>query len=201
MNREVIYSDGEVTVIDENGQQRQVEYSDNVCDILVQGNMIEIMELELQQLEKESESCRKINERGYTPIIFDRGFKLQRYSIYRHFVNQEKGVNSELEYLKDRIAVEKDILGKLRQDRDKQNQFKNFSVTDDLVDLQKLKVLRRALNLHYHLGYNSEKYSKYYTLGRLENLLRSQNFSEDDILHANIYFREKKPTLVKRKKK
>lgn len=53
MNREYFYSNGTVLVVDENNEEKIVEYYDNLDDVLVKENVIETIENEISKLERE----------------------------------------------------------------------------------------------------------------------------------------------------
>lgn len=68
MNKEYIYNGGNITVIDENGSARPVEYSDNLEEILIQENIIEDIENKITKLEQDLKN-NKENNRPYIPYI------------------------------------------------------------------------------------------------------------------------------------
>lgn len=67
MNKECIYVDGKVVVIDENGNKRITENSDKINEILVQENVIETMEKRIKELEKELGETEE--DRHYIPDL------------------------------------------------------------------------------------------------------------------------------------
>lgn len=68
MNKEYIYNGGNVTVIDENGNARPVDYSDNLEEILIQENLIEDMENRIKELEMNLENTKESNK-PYIPVM------------------------------------------------------------------------------------------------------------------------------------
>ena len=62
-----------------------------------------------------------------------------------------------------------------------------------------LKKLRRFLLFCYDLGYNEEKYFRYYQKGKLNSYL-GKSVNDAGIQIAKEHFEEKGSTLVKRKK-
>lgn len=54
MNKEYTYIDGKVIVEDTEGNKRQVEYTDNLDEILVEENRIEMLDNKIKTLEEES---------------------------------------------------------------------------------------------------------------------------------------------------
>lgn len=67
MNKECTYINDTVIVRDESGNQNQVDYYDNIYNVLVLENIIEIIENEINKLENEMEN-NKLNKRRYIPI-------------------------------------------------------------------------------------------------------------------------------------
>ena len=51
MNKEYIYKDGKVLIIDENNKKREMPYTDNIDDILIKENVIEELETKIKELE------------------------------------------------------------------------------------------------------------------------------------------------------
>ena len=69
MNKNYIYNDGTVTVIDENGNVRPVEYSDNLEEILIQEYLIEEIENEIKKLEKVDKRIKRYIP-NFVPAVF-----------------------------------------------------------------------------------------------------------------------------------
>lgn len=59
MNKEYTYIDGKVIVEDTEGNKRQVEYTDNLGEILVEENRIEVLEDKIKELEEKSSRYNK----------------------------------------------------------------------------------------------------------------------------------------------
>ena len=59
MNKEYAYIDGKVIVIDENGKLTQRDYKENIEKILVQENVVEKIEKDIKELEKEVNKFKK----------------------------------------------------------------------------------------------------------------------------------------------
>jgi len=53
MNKEYIYINGKVIIEDEKGQKKEVDYYDNIEEILIQENVIEQIENEIEKIEQE----------------------------------------------------------------------------------------------------------------------------------------------------
>lgn len=122
--------------------------------------------------------------------------EVNMYSIYKRAIKEEKGINSELEFLKKEIIVEKEKLINLQKEKTRDEEKKEFRVAtvDDLKVLEDFKNLRQ---LYFDLGYNGEKYYKYYQNGILDNKL-GEYYTEDGIEIAKQYLEEKGPTLTKK---
>ena len=78
------------------------------------------------------------------------------------------------------------------------NEDKEFRVVK-VDDKKQLQTLKQYLNFYYDLGYNEEKYFKYYQQGKLDDKLRKR-YNDTGVEAAKEYLEEKGPTLVKRKK-
>ena len=68
MNKEYIYNGGNVTVIDEKGNARPIENTDNLEEVLIQENIIEDIENKILKLEKDLKNNRE-NNKPYIPCI------------------------------------------------------------------------------------------------------------------------------------
>lgn len=124
--------------------------------------------------------------------------ELNMYCNHKNLLKKEKGINSELEFLKRQIVNERKKLVELTKEKTRDNENKEFRVVK-VNDLEKLKTFKSWLNLYYDLGYNGEKYYKYYFQGKLDDKL-SKHYNNTGIEVAKEYLEEKGPSLVKRKK-
>lgn len=70
MNKEYIYKDGKIEVIDELGKTKHVDYNDSIGDILIKENLIEQMELEYKKLIKKRKHNNNISFKLLTKSIF-----------------------------------------------------------------------------------------------------------------------------------
>ena len=132
-------------------------------------------------------------------ILPSTGFmELDRYKKYKDCLKKEKGINSELEFLKQQIIEEKEKLVELKSKKTRTNENQEFRVVE-VNDLERLKIFKEWLNLYYDLGYNGEKYYKYYQQGKLDVKL-GKHYTDLGIETAKKYLEEKAPTLVKRRK-
>lgn len=126
------------------------------------------------------------------------GIELFTHSEYKNSIKKEKGINSQLAFLKQQIEKERDELEGLKQDKSKTNESTEFR-TVKVDDLQQLKILREYLNLYFDLGYNGQKYYQYYQRGQLDRKLQKY-YSDTGIQKAKDYLEEKGPSLVLKKK-
>lgn len=97
-------------------------------------------------------------------LPFSAGIELIMYKGYKHSLKREKGINSELDYLKQQIETSKEYLESLKQERTRGKEKTDFR-TVKVDDLQQLKALRSYLDLYFDLGYNVEKYCQYFQEG------------------------------------
>lgn len=123
-------------------------------------------------------------------------FPLMEYSNYKENAKKEKGISSELEFLKLQIEKEKEILISLQEEKTRDNENTEFKYTQ-ADDKQQLKALRSYLELYYDLGSNKEKYYRYYQQGKLDKKLQKY-YNETGIELAKDYLEEKGPVLVKK---
>lgn len=126
---------------------------------------------------------------------------LMEFTMYRKHKNslrEEKGVNSELEFLRKQLVKEKQALENLKKEKKRDYEDKEFRVVE-VDDKQQLQTLKSYLSLYFDLGYNGEKYSRYLQQGKLDAKLRKY-YNDTGIEVAKEYLEEKGPTLVKRKK-
>lgn len=126
------------------------------------------------------------------------GFELSMYRDYKNSLKREKGINSELDYLKQQIEKEKEYLESLKQERTRDKEKTDFR-TVKVDDLQQLKALRSYLDFYFDLGYNGEKYYQYFQEGQLDTKLQKY-YTDTGIQLAKEYIEEKGPSLVLRKK-
>lgn len=78
------------------------------------------------------------------------------YRKHKNSIKREKGINSELDFLRKQIETEKEFLENLKRDKSKDNENTEFR-TVSVDDSQQLKDLENQLDFHYNLGYNEEK--------------------------------------------
>lgn len=124
--------------------------------------------------------------------------ELGNYRQHKDNLKKEKGVNSELEFLKKQIIEEKENLVELKKEKSNTEENREFRVVQ-VDDLERLRAVKSWLNLYYDLGYNGEKYYDYYQKGKL-NAKLGKHYNDKGIEAAKEYLEEKGPTLVKRKK-
>lgn len=249
MNKEYIYKDGKALVIDDNNNQKTVDYYDNLDEVLVQEDLIEAMEEEIKKLEKETSQYKKdsklsrflwvwnpfliftfgplimfpllsnffgindlvntslfgtINSGTYLGLISAPLFAIpgSLMTMAIHFKEKgleqkQKGKETQLEYLKRNLVEQKENLEELKSDKTNSKEVEGFYVSK-VDNIEALKKLRNFLSFYYDLGYNEEKYFRYYQKGKLDNYL-GKFVNDVGIQFANQHFEEKGPTLVKRK--
>ena len=86
----------------------------------------------------------------------------------------------------------------MKSKKTRTNENQDFRVVK-VNDLEILKIFKSWLNLYYDLGYNGEKYYKYYQQEKLDAKL-GKHYTDFGIEIAKEYLEEKGPTLVKRRK-
>ena len=147
-----------------------------------------------------------INEAVSLSLIFSVGLlplgsyvELGMYRHHKNLLKKEKGINSELEFLKKQIIIEKEKLNALKTEKNRDKKEEQSRVVE-VSDLELLKRLKKSLNLYFDLGYNEDAYYKYYQNGTLDANL-SQDYNDAEIENAKKYLEEKGPTLTKKRKK
>lgn len=118
------------------------------------------------------------------------------YSNWKDNLNKNNAINSELEFLKNKLIEEKQKLVSLKKQSVESKEKEDFK-TVKVNDIEELKQLKNMLLLYYDLGYNSKKYYDYQQQGKLRKKL-SKKYSEEDIKLIEQYLEKKGPTLVKR---
>jgi len=69
MNKKYIYINGKVIVIEENGNKKLIEATDNIEEVLIQENFVETIEDEINKIEVESNKYNKNKNREKAKII------------------------------------------------------------------------------------------------------------------------------------
>lgn len=245
MNKEYVYKDGKATIIDENNNQKTVDYYDNLDEVLVKENLIEKMEKDITVLEEkvsryESKPFNRLicwapflsmtllplilgpiisnffglNESVNTIIgMVSKGTlngvivssllflpSLAYTSVLligeREKQKEQKGNEMQLKHLKKSLVLAKEHLEKLKLDKTNTNEIED-SFVSKVGSNKELRKLNRESLFYYKLGYNEEKYFKYYQQGTLENhLSKFDNYREIPL--ANQYFQEKEKVLQKK---
>lgn len=121
---------------------------------------------------------------------------INQFRYFKKDKNKGNGIAQELEYLKKRLEEEKQILSKLKEDKSKYYTEMGYA-PKKVDDINKLKALRDRLSLLYDLGYNKQKYKRWYQQGILDEKLEN-NYSYDDIRIIKNHLKNKGKTLVKR---
>lgn len=242
MNKEYIYKDGKALVIDENGNQKTIDYYDNLDEVLIQEDLLETMKNKINKLEKEISQynkgtkfsnfweifepflmftllpailvpifCYFLGGNSVVPIspielglcystFFSIPGGLLSFGMYlkkRGIEKEQKAKQTQLQYLRIEYDLKREYLEQLKLDKS------NSKVTDEFYvskvdNIQALKSLRNFLSFCYDLGYNEDKYFKYYQKGKLDSYL-GEFINEFGIQFANKHFEEKEPILVKKK--
>lgn len=250
MNKEYVYKDGKALIIDENDNQKTIDYYNNLDEVLVQENLIETMEEEIKKLEKETSQYQKESKLSrflwvWSPFLMFTFGSLIAFPVISHLfgvndlVNtslfgtinsgillglisapifaipgslltlslhlkkkgleqEQKGKVTQLEYLKRDLVEEKERLEELKSDKTTSKTTENFYASK-VDNKEELKKLRNFLSFYYDLGYNEEKYFKYYQQGKLDSYLGKLT-NEVGIQLANQHFEEKVLVLSKTRK-
>ena len=239
MNKECVYVDEKIVVSDESGNNRIIENSDKINEILVQENVVEVIEKKTLEL-KEKLIKNKVSKHfipeyflaticgliisylsfkyvfkvniltdliigPFNPIFLMGGiiipafslFDVFRYFDYKQMKKEKQGDILEYNYLSKKLEQEKSKLEELKKEQVIISDPQEFKV-EKIDDLERLKELRNKLSLYNRLGYNMNKYYRYYQAGKLEKKL-SRQYDESSISEIKEYFETKDSSLVKKK--
>ena len=122
---------------------------------------------------------------------------LQNYSSYNESLKKKNGIQTELKHLNEQLMKEKQKLQSLIENKTKQKENKEFRVVK-VNDLEQLKELRNNIAFYYDLGYNQEKFYKYFERDNLDKKLNSY-YTEEGVKEAKEYIESTAPQLVKKK--
>ena len=122
---------------------------------------------------------------------------LQNYFSYNESLKKKNGIQTELKHLNEQLMKEKQKLESLIENKTKQKENKEFRVVK-VNDLEQLKELRNNIAFYYDLGYNQEKFYKYFERGNLDKKLNSY-YTEEGVKEAKEYIESTAPQLVKKK--
>ncbi len=239
MNKECVYVDEKIVVSDENGNNRIIENSDKINEILVQENVVEVIEKKTEELNEKliknkvgkhfipeyflATICGliisdllfkyvfKVNILTdliigpFNPIFLMGGiiiptfslFDVFRYFDYKQMKKEKQGDILEYNYLSKKLEQEKSKLEELKKEQVIISDSQEFKV-EKVDDLERLRELRNKLSIYNSLGYNMNKYYRYYQEGELEKKL-SRQYDESSISEIKEYFETKDSSLVKKK--
>lgn len=239
MNKECVYVDEKIVVSDENGNNRIIENSDKINEILVQENVVEVIEKKTEELNEKliknkvgkhfipeyflATICGliisdllfkyvfKVNILTdliigpFNPIFLMGGIIIPTFSlfdVFRYFdykqIKKEKQCDIlEYNYLSKKLEQEKSKLEELKKEQVIISDSQEFKV-EKVDDLERLRELRNKLSIYNSLGYNMNKYYRYYQEGELEKKL-SRQYDESSISEIKEYFETKDSSLVKKK--
>ena len=251
MNKLYVYKDGLALILDDNNNQRTINYYDNLDEVLVNEDLIETMENEIKNLENEISQFKDKPKKSklfkillpfliftFLPLIatpiFGRLyginnvvdttlfgpmnlsdllaisasslltipgalFSKMEYSSQKDREKTKNGKKVQLESLKKELDEQKEYLNELKKNKTNSNEKDDIHVK--MIDSSnQLENLNNFSSLCFDLGYNEDKYFKYYQDGNLDKCLKNRT-NDTGIEYANEYFKEKAPSLSKMKKK
>ena len=245
MNKGYILIDGKAMVSDENGNYKEMDYKDNIDEILVEENVIEKMNDKIEKLENILKN-KKERKRfipislidlllayiamsavvfalfGTNPFVsnidtifgsvkefyvylvaisvvaipaFGIGF-IKEYVDYKDDRAKYNALKIELDFLKSKIEKEKVKLETLRNAETKSNNLKGVT-SSKVDDKEALEESKRYFELYRDLGFNLDKFNKYYKRGVLEDKL--SKFDEEFATITKEYYEENGPKLIKKR--
>ena len=101
----------------------------------------------------------------------------------------KKAKETQLKYLKNELKKQREELNILLKNKTNKHDTKDIYVS--LVkDKEKLIILKNYLEFYYNLGYNEDKYLKYYQKGQLDKKLK-YTLNENEINNTKEHLKEK----------
>lgn len=107
------------------------------------------------------------------------------------------GKKMQLDNLRKELVKQKEYLAELKKDKVNSKKTDEFYLKK-VNDKEKLKYLRELLSFYYNLGYDEERYFRYYQKGKLDDKLDFD--SEDSKKVVEEYFEEKVNGLKRTRK-
>ncbi len=121
--------------------------------------------------------------------------ELVNYFQYKIDKKKESATESELDYLKSQVIIEKEKLKKLKRNKKRELEDKTFR-TIEINNNEKLSTLERQLEFYRNIGYNLNIYKEYYEKGKLNEALKDK-YSIEEIEIITDIVKNKKYTLKK----
>lgn len=121
------------------------------------------------------------------------------YHDYKESFKEKKGIENEINFVKQELQKSKEALFNLENEK-KMVQEKSKFKTTKINNLTLLKRLKGDLEFLHTLGYNENKYLKYYLKGNIDDILKLENYNEEQIKMAHSYLEEKAKALTKKRK-
>ena len=123
---------------------------------------------------------------------------IKGYLKYKKSIKIEHAINSEIEFLEKELEIENEKLEELNDKKNVVWPTTGIKIAE-VNDKELLENLKKQLELHYNIGYNSQKYFKYLENGILEEKLRDKKYTEEEIECISKYLEEKGPILSRKK--
>lgn len=130
---------------------------------------------------------------GGVSSAYSIAFEVKMYKGYK----KENGIDSQIDFLQRQIPIEKEDLENLKSVRTRERENTEFR-TVKIDDSQQLEALNSYLDLFFDLGYNGNKYYRYYQQGKLDRKLQ-KSYTDTGIQLAKEYFEEKGPVYSKKR--
>lgn len=133
------------------------------------------------------------------PVAFVSGLGafLYDYLSYKDALKTKKGKETELELLNNKLKHEKETLEELKKNKTNSRNDNSFYASK-IDDSKHLNSIDDWLYLYYSLGYDEDKFLKYYQKGILKEKLLAKEYNENQVNFVKDYFEENGPKLVKK---
>lgn len=121
------------------------------------------------------------------------------YHDYKESLKEEKGIENEINFVKQELQKSREVLFNLENEQKMVHEESKFKTTK-IDNLALLKKLKGDLELLHTLGYNENKYIKYYLKGTIDDILKLDNYNDEQIEMAHSYLEDRAKTLTKKRK-
>lgn len=125
---------------------------------------------------------------------------LMEYNSYIGFKKNRNGERAKAEAAKKELEVQKEKLDELKKDKTLSPENSKCFTKKDINNKKINSIVTNFLDFYYTVGYNEEKYLRYYEKGILEKKLE-KSFSDDTIECVKEYLDENASVLEKNRKR
>lgn len=121
------------------------------------------------------------------------------YVHYKSAKKIIKGCKNQLDFLEKQLEKEKEILIELKNKEKRIKQEKEFK-TPKIEPSKKIEKLEDNYSMYYDLGFNEDRYLRYFQKGNIDRLLQEKEYNDEQIEVAHLYLESKAKTLIRKRK-